>query len=128
MFTYENALQHIRLIRLRINDKYADNPIFQDEELEDLYLLEGGDLRCAAALALETIAADQVLVQKVIKLGNLSTDGAKVAAELRANAALLRSQSADAGGDSADPGFEIAEQVYDVFSEREYIEKWYERR
>jgi DNA helicase HerA-like ATPase len=124
-FTYDLST-NIGLIRLRINDKYADDPIFRDEELDAFLLFNNTSVLLAAAMALETIAADEVLVQKVIRLGSLSTDGAKIAAELRANAALLRAQYASGAstGGGADSGFDIAEQVYTVFNEREYITSW----
>lgn len=121
-FTYDLTIPYspITLVRLRINDKHADDPIFVDEEIGAFLYLEANNVKCAAALALETIAADEVLVQKVIKLLALSTDGAKVAAELRANATALRKQAADeATSDPNDPGFDVGEWPVNVFSDRE---------
>lgn len=117
-FTYDLETT-VGVIRLLINDKYPDDPIFYDEELTVFYALEGSDVRKAAAKALETIAADEVLVQKVIKLLSLSTDGAKVAAELRSNAAALRAQ---ADADTSSTGLiDIAEWIVSDFSYRERI-------
>ena len=122
-FTYDLAsnddtLLKISYVRHRINDKDANNPIFYDAEVEVALILEGYDLRRAAAYCLETIAASEVLVQKVIKILQLTTDGAKVAAELRANAALLR-QQADNNTSQDDATFDIAEWVIDDFSARQ---------
>lgn len=117
-FSYD-VTTSIGVVRLLTNDKYEDTPIFYDEELTVFLLLEAQDVRKAAAKSLETIAADEVLVQKVIKLMSLSTDGSKTAAELRANAAALRAQADnDNGGDGL---FDIAEWVVNDFAYRQMI-------
>lgn len=117
-FTYDTTTT-IGIVRLLTNDKYEDQIIFYDEEYTAFLLLEGNDARKAAAKALETIAADEVLVQKVIKLLALSTDGAKVAAELRANAATLRKQAED--DPTGDGEIDIAEWIVDDFSARQRL-------
>ncbi len=81
-------------VRLLITDVQLADPLFQDEELDDLLLFEGGDIRMAAAQALDIIASDEVLVDKVRTIGNYRTDGAKVADSLRARAESLRNQAA----------------------------------
>jgi hypothetical protein len=48
------------------------------------------DVRFAAAQVLDTIAANQALILKVVKVMDLTTDGAKLAAELRERAMSLR--------------------------------------
>jgi len=126
-FTYDLTTD-IGRIRWRIGDKYANEPIFYDEEIQVALDLEGDNVKRAAAQCLETIAADQVLTLKVIKLLQMSTDGAKVAAELRANAKLLRDQAlADETQPQEDATFDIAEQVVDIFSLREKLRKEYQR-
>lgn len=77
-------------VRLRINDK--DALIFADAEI-DFFVSEEGGWRRGAALALETIASNEALVQKVITTQDLTTDGAKLAAEFRAQAKDLRAQA-----------------------------------
>lgn len=47
----------------------------------------------AAADALSAIATSEALIGKVIRTQDLTTDGSKVAAELRAQAATLRAQA-----------------------------------
>lgn len=54
-----------------------------------------GAVKRAAADALQAVATSEVLLSKVIRTGDgLATDGAKVAAELRAQAQALRVQAA----------------------------------
>lgn len=50
-------------------------------------------VRRAAASALDAIATSETLISKVIRTQDLSTDGAKVGAELRAQAKALRDQA-----------------------------------
>lgn len=88
-------------VRLLITDTDEDNPIFQDYEI-DVFLSmtatsDGNDLRLASALALETIARSEVLVQKRITLLDLQTDGPSVAKELRESAKLLREEAESEG-------------------------------
>lgn len=111
-------------VRLLIPDRIESEAIFQDEEISGLLALEAGVVKRAAALALETISSDEVLVQKVIKTLNLQTDGAKVADALLKRAAALRVQArteAEAAADDDDDGsgyFDVAEVVVDTFSSR----------
>lgn len=92
-FTYDTAT-NAGLIRLRIGDKDGDNPIFDDGEIAAFLTAEGDDWRRGAALALETMASSEAMIQKVIRTLELQTDGAKLATEFRAQAAALRSQAA----------------------------------
>jgi hypothetical protein len=122
-FTYDLATETGQ-IRLLIPDRVdtADEPaIFSDEELAAFLQLEDG-VRRAAAAALETIASDQALVLKVMRVQNVSTDGAALARELRARASGLRTQAAAAAADDGDL-FDVAEQVNDQFSARERLWK-----
>jgi len=114
-------------VRMIVPDRDTDNAIFQDEEIADLLVTEGGNVKRAAALALETIASDEALVQKVIRTGDVQTDGAKTAQVLLTRAARLRDQ-ADADDEAEEGGaFDVAEQVTDVFSARERLRKQAQR-
>lgn len=96
-------MSDVTTVRLLINDTAtveADR-MFTDAEVQAFLDLEGGAVKLAAAQAIDTIADNEVLVSKVIKDRNLSTDGAKVADALRKRAAALRTQH-DA---TADDGF-----------------------
>lgn len=67
-------------------------------------------VRRAAAAALETIATSETLVSKAIRTQDLSTDGAKVGAELRAQAKALRDQAtADEDASYDDDSFAVLE-------------------
>jgi hypothetical protein len=119
-FTYD-LTTNVGLIRLRITDKSEAEPIYQDEELAAFYTAEGSVLRASAA-ALEAIAINQALVLKVLKLLQLSTDGAKLADTLLKLAQHYRNQAefedAASGGN-----FDWAETIDNEFAARERIVK-----
>lgn len=107
-------------VRLLIPDNKADAWIFADIEIDGFLAMETGVKR-AAALALETIASDQALVLKVIRILDLTTDGAKVSDALLKRAEKLRSQAASDDDLAAGDGFEIAGMVVDDFTLRQAI-------
>lgn len=119
-FSYDVSTD-VGRVRLLITDRDFENPIFQDDEIETFLALEDDSIRLAAALALETIAADQVLVLKVIKTLDLTTDGAKVSDALCRLADKLREAEEREGA------FAIAEQVNNDFGYRERIWKQFQR-
>lgn len=103
----------VALVRLLIADEDAPpNQLFGDAKLQSFLQLEGSNIKLAAAQALETIATSEVLVSKVIKTQDLSTDGAKVAAQLSAQAKALREQVATEK-DAADEGYFDVVNVFD---------------
>ena len=117
-YTYDLTSERGQL-RLLITDTDHDNPIFQDNEI-DFFLnntaVDGtNDVNLAGAKALETIAASETLVQKKMKLLDITTDGPAVAKSLREAAALLREQSESEGD------IDVIEQNLNVFSAREII-------
>ena len=81
--------------------------LLSDVQLQDFLDVESGDVRMAAAQALDSIASTQTLILKRIKVLDLSTDGPAVAKALRAHATSLRKQS---DGESS---FDFAEQIND---------------
>lgn len=97
-------------LRLLIADEgEGDEQLFTDGKLQQFLTLEGGSVKLAAAQALDTIASSEVLVSKVIRTQDLSTDGSKVAAQLRAHATSLRDQVQQTN-DADDEGyFEIVD-------------------
>ena len=118
MYTYDPSTSAGR-VRLLIPDRNPDDWIFQDSEISTFLTLEGSNIKRAAALALETVASDQVLVLKVIRLLDLTTDGAKVSDALLKRADKLRTQ-ADNDEAAEDGGaFDIAEMVLTDFAYRE---------
>lgn len=90
-------------VRLLIPDTDPANQILDDDQINAFLNLEGGPKRAAAA-ALETIASNEVMVSKVIKTQDLSTDGARTAEALLKRAAALRAQADDRGDGEGDDG------------------------
>jgi hypothetical protein len=76
-------------VRLLVPDLDEAALLFTDAQLAALLDMEGS-VKLAAAQALDVVASSEAMVSKVIKTQDLSTDGAKVSAELRARAAALR--------------------------------------
>lgn len=93
-FTYDPSTP-VGSIRLMISDVDGNNPVFKDTEIQRFYTLAASNIWLAAAQALDTIAANEVMISKVIRTLDLQVDGSKVAAELRANAATMREQAAN---------------------------------
>ena len=112
-------------VRLLIPDRQPDEYVFHDAEILALLEMEDG-IKRTTALALETIASDQVMTLKVIRLLDITTDGAKVSDALLKRAQSLRDR-AELDDETDEGGFDIAEMVYDDFSFREKIEKEAER-
>ena len=107
-------------VRLLCTDSDSAHEIFSDDSIDAILSIESDNVKRAAALALETIASSEVLVQKVIRLLDISTNGASESAELLKRAAMLRSQAdADEMGESS--GIDFATPIYDDFSLREHI-------
>jgi hypothetical protein len=91
--TYTPGAEPRDMLRLLIPDTQVADAVYSDEELDALLAFEGGDVRLAAAQALDTIASSETMTLKVIRLLDLQTDGAAAGRELRQRAAALRSQA-----------------------------------
>ena len=104
-------------VRLLITDTDYTNLIFTDAEITAFLALNNSSVLLAAAQAIDVMAVNEVMVLKVIKLLDLTTDGASVAKALNAKADVLRKQAEDAAG------FDYAEMAYDQFTIREIIYK-----
>jgi len=93
--TYDPT-NNIGKVRLLTTDTDIENNIFSDEEIEQFLSLTSvdgeTDVRLAASLGLETMAASEAYVQKKISMLDLSTDGPSVAKSLREAAKRLRDQ------------------------------------
>ena len=116
-FTYDPTTDRGR-VRLLSTDVDSTDPCFTDEEVDAFLTLASSSVLLAAAMAIESIARSEVLVQKVIKLLDLQTDGASVARELRMSAGVLRKQA-----EAADETFDWAEMVQDQFTYRNKLIK-----
>lgn len=89
-------------VRLLAADTAADTlgeQLFTDDQIDAFLVLEGGDVRLAAAQALDTVASSKALLARKAKIGNLSVDETTSARELSARASALRKQAAEAGSD-----------------------------
>jgi len=84
-----------------------------DTAITDLLTLEGNVDKLAAADALGIIASDEVLIQKVIKVMDLQTQGDRVAAALLKRAEMLKAEV------EGEPAFAFAEVPMDDFAARE---------
>ncbi len=118
-FTYDPTTA-IGIVRLLIPDRKLDNYIFEDEELQAFINAElNSHPKRAAALALETLAADEAYVQKAIRILDLSTDGPATARILLQRAQSLRTQAEQEEAAQDGGAFDWAEQVSGDFSFRE---------
>lgn len=124
-FTYSAATDAGK-VRLLITDVDDQHPIFQDDEIEAFLELNDSNIKRAAASALDTIASKQALVLKVIRLLDLSTDGASTARALREHADRLRIEAEN--DDAGDGGlFDYAEMNLNAFTARERVIKQAQR-
>lgn len=117
-FTYDVSTDRGK-VRMLVPDSSATNYVFEDAEVDAFLSLEGA-VRRAAALALETIASNEALTLKVIRVLDLQTDGAKTSDALLKRAGLLRGQ-ADAADAASGDLFDWGEMVLDDFSARERL-------
>lgn len=95
-------------VRLLLNDVSQTTQVFTDAEITAFLDLEGGNVKRAAAQAIDTNASNEALASKVLRTQDLQTDGAKLADAMREHAAALRAQ-ADREDDLSDDAafFEI---------------------
>lgn len=75
-------------------DALADaSYLFNDSQIQALLSMYSNNIKRAAAQAKLILATSEAMINKVIKTNDLSTDGAKLAAELRAQAAMLMAEA-----------------------------------
>ena len=97
---YSTAIGQVRLLipdteQLdNLADPSADaSYLFNDSQIQALVSLYASNVKRAAAQAKLILASSEALISKVIKTDDLSTDGAKLGAELRAQAQMLMSEA-----------------------------------
>ena len=97
--------------------------LIADADLTAYLAAEGSVVKRATALALESIASDTAIVQKVMKLMDFQTDGAKVSDALLQRAATLREQADVEEMGETGGAFDVAEMIYpdDPFGYREKV-------
>lgn len=105
-------------VRLLISDLDQEQAIFPDDSYIQTFLtMENDEVKLAAALALETIAANRALTMQVIQLLDLKMDGKSTAEGIRKSAQALRDSAAEDWN-----GFDIAENPSDsVFAYRDFL-------
>ena len=121
-FTYDLST-NIGKVRLLIPDRVTPDHVFEDDELTAFLTAEGSVVKRATALALESIASDQVLVLKVMKLMDLQVDGSNVSDALLKRAAMLRDQASQEEAAEDGGSFDVADMIYpgDSFGYRERV-------
>lgn len=67
--------------------------IFEDHQIQAFATLYSNNVKRAAAQAKLVLATSEALINKVIRTADYTTDGAKLGAELRAQAAELRAEA-----------------------------------
>lgn len=97
---YSSAIGQVRLLipdteQLEDVKEPSANPayIFSDGQIQAFLTLYSNNIKKAAAQAKMTLATSEALINKVISTYDFSTDGAKVATELRAQAQALREEA-----------------------------------
>lgn len=114
MTSSSSELDPIATLRLLINDPTGDpydggtTPVFTDPEITNFLTLESGNIKRAAAQALDVIASNEALVAKVITDRQITTNGDRVAKAIRDHANQLRAQAdADDAKDGVEDYFDI---------------------
>lgn len=77
--------------------------IFNDSQIQAFLSLYSNNVKRAAAQAKLVLATSEALINKVIRTADYTTDGAKLGAELRAQAVELK---AEADKDEAEDSYE----------------------
>lgn len=75
------------------NPSAVDEYIFSDPQIQAFATLYGNNVKRAAAQAKLVLATSEALINKVIKTYDFATDGAKLGAELRAQAKQLQDEA-----------------------------------
>ena len=103
---YSSPVGQVRLLITDLSEVPAEQ-LFSDVQLEAFLAMRGDNVNRAAAKALVVMAASEVMVSKVIRTQDRSTDGAKVSAELRALAQTYESEADGADAAAAGSFFEV---------------------
>ncbi len=113
---YATALGQVRLLipdTEELQDPADTEPhahyIFSDAQVQAFLSMSNNSIKRAAAEAKMVLAASETLIGKVIRTDDLQTDGAKLGAELRAQARELRAQA-------------VEEETYDSYEEFEIVD------
>lgn len=100
---YSTSVGQVRLLIPDTGDVF----VFADDAIGAFLTLEAGNVRLAAAQALDVLASNEAMVSKMIRTQDLQTNGPAVAAELRQRAVSLREQASAVGEETF--GLEIVD-------------------
>lgn len=91
---YSTAVGQVRLL-IPDTEQLGDTPayIFSDSQITAFLSMYSSSIKRAAAQAKLVLATSEALINKVISTYDLKTDGAKLGAELRAQAEALRQEA-----------------------------------
>lgn len=105
---YSTTIGQVRLL-VPDTEQLGDSPtyLFSDPQIQALLALYSNNVKRAAAQAKLVLATSEALINKVIKTYDYQTDGAKLGAELRAQAADLRAEADRDDLDDASDTFSI---------------------
>lgn len=106
---YSLPVNKVRLLIPDTEKAFDGANLFEDSEISAYLDMFDGNIFYAAAQCKDTIATSEALILKVIRTNDWQTDGATLAAELRAQASTLRGQGAQADLDDAAEFFTIVE-------------------
>ncbi len=119
---YATAVGQVRLLIPDVEelDNLADPTataafLFSDPQIQAFLSLYGNNVKKAAAQAKLVLATSESLINKVIRTSDYTTDGAKLGAELRAQAKQLRDEAAQD---------DLIEQYDSSFTVVSYSTKW----
>jgi predicted ATPase len=110
---YNTAIGQARLL-IPDTEQLGDTPsyLFSDPQIQAFLSLYANNVKRAAAQAKLVLATSEALINKVIKTYDFQTDGAKLGAELRAQAAELRAEAdRDELDDSSDTFLIVGQDV-----------------
>lgn len=105
---YSTAIGQVRLL-IPDTEQLGDEPsyLFSDSQIQALLALYSDGIKRAAAAAKLILATSEALINKVIKTYDYQTDGAKLGAELRAQAADLKAEADRDDLDDSSDNFSI---------------------
>jgi len=99
---YSTAIGQVRLLIPDVeqldnldNSSTAVEYLFSDAQIQALLSLYSDNVKRAAAQAKLILATSEALINKVIRTTDYTTDGAKLGAELRAQAKALQDEAAN---------------------------------
>lgn len=89
------------LIRLLIADTDGDTAVFSDAEIAAVYAANSNGVKRTAAQLLDILSTNHAKLAVRVSRGDVDEDLTKIAAELRAQAAVYRAQADDEEDDGA---------------------------